>query len=291
MTFAQLSHLQADYPFLVITLTCIFGLLIGSFLNVVVHRLPLMMEHQFRSWALETLGEPPPPPLEMNLMVPRSRCPHCEHMIRAWENIPVFSYVFLRGKCSSCHAPISIRYPVVEILTALLTVIVIQAFGLTLAGFALAGLTWVLITLALIDYDTQYLFDEITLPALWAGLLLNSMGVITTLESALIGAVAGYLPLWAFNQAYRLIRHRDGMGYGDFKLLAVIGAWLGWEVVPLTLIFSSIAGAIIGGALIVAGRDAARPIPFGPYIAIAGFVAIVWGEPLISAYWRYMVPA
>ena len=288
---AYLTVLQSAYPTLVLGIVGIFGLLIGSFLNVVVHRLPLMVNHDWQTQASEILGHEPPPPLGLTLARPRSRCPSCEHQIRAWENIPVLSYLALRGRCANCALPISPRYPLVEATTGLITIGVIATWGLGPSGIALAGLSWILLTLALIDFDTQYLHDEITLPALWAGLFVNWFGLVTTLESAVIGAIVGYLSFWSIFWAFKLITGKDGLGYGDFKLLALLGAWLGWEALPLIILLSSLLGSIAGGTLIATGREASRPFSFGPYLAAAGFVALMWGDPIMAAYWAWMTPS
>lgn len=285
----QLTLLHAASPWVGLSLAALFGALIGSFLNVVIYRLPVMMEREWQSQAKEILelenNEQQEP---FNLVVPNSRCPHCGHKIRPWENIPVFSYLFLRGGCSNCGAHISARYPIIEFSTAVLSVLVIAKFGLNLTGVLVCFFTYALIALSMIDYDTQLLPDDITLPLLWAGLIVNYFGFITTLDSALFGAVLGYLSLWSVYQAFKLVTGKEGMGFGDFKLLAALGAWLGWQILPLVIILSSFAGAVIGGGLILLGRDRSKPIPFGPYLAIAGWIAMLWGEELTLAYLRLL---
>ncbi len=267
----------------------LYSLLIGSFLNVVILRLPARIEHDWKLQANEFLEQPEldlkPPP---DLVFGRSACPHCGHQITALENIPLVSYLFLRGKCSNCSAPISAQYPVVEAVTALLSVIVAWRFGFTwAAGFAMA-LTWALVALSVIDIREQLLPDVITLPALWAGLLLNTAGVFTDLTSAVIGAAAGYLSLWLVYHLFKLVTGKEGMGYGDFKLLAVFGAWLGWQILPLVILLSSLVGAVVGiGLIIFAGKDRNIPIPFGPYIAAAGWLAMIWGERIIGTYLEF----
>ena len=265
-------------------------MLIGSFLNVVVHRLPIMMEKEWRDQAHEFLetelpGDDSGP--SFNLVFPNSHCPNCKHNIKPWENIPVISYLFLRGKCSSCKTHISLRYPTVELLTGILTAIVVYNFGLTLTSLACCVLTWSLVCLSLIDYDTQLLPDSITMPLLWLGLIVNSFDLVAHFQYAFWGAVAGYLSLWSVNTAFRLVRGYDGMGYGDFKLLALLGAWMGWQALPLIIILSSFAGAVIGGTLIAFGRDKTKPIPFGPYLAIAGWISLIWGAEITMSYLQF----
>ncbi|MFK0572162.1 prepilin peptidase [Endozoicomonas sp.] len=278
--------LEISTPYLAFVLT-IIGLIVGSFLNVVIHRLPIMMERQWQQQSeaiLHPEKEPDPLPA-YNLMVPASTCPSCQHKIRAWENIPVISYLFLRGKCSGCKNAISFRYPAIEIISAVMTVVIGLTYGFTLHTLAFCLLGWSLLTLTMIDYDTQLLPDDITLPLLWAGLIVNSFGLVVSLEQALWGAVAGYLSLWSVYWVFKLLTGKEGMGYGDFKLLAALGAWLGWMKLPLIILLSSLVGTIAAVLLIVMKRqERSNPIPFGPYLAIAGFVALVWGDRLIEAY-------
>lgn len=259
------------------------GLCVGSFLNVVIHRLPLMLERRWQEEAAELRGETLPEAPRLNLMVPRSRCPHCGHQITARENIPVLSWLALRGRCSGCRARISPRYPLVELATALLSLLVFTAFGATGAMLAGLGLTWALVALTLIDFDTQLLPDDITLPLLWAGLLVNLNGTFVPLHTAVIGAAAGYLSLWSIYWLFKLSTGREGMGYGDFKLLAALGAWLGWMMLPVILLLSSVVGSVAGLAYLAIRRESA-PFAFGPYIAVAGFIALLWGQPLLRWY-------
>ena len=266
--------------------TCVvLGLCVGSFLNVVIHRLPKILERQWRAECAEFTGTESPPAEKFNLVVPRSRCPSCGHGITALENIPLVSYFVLGGKCSACKARISPRYPLVEALTGLLSGYAAWRFGFSAAAFGALLFSWAMIALAFIDLDTSYLPDNITLPLLWAGLVLNLFGMFTDLKSAVIGAAGGYLVLWSVFWTYKLATGRDGMGYGDFKLLGAIGAWLGWKLLPLVILVSSIAGAAIGIALIVFARhERDKPIPFGPYLAIAGLIALFHGAAITKNY-------
>ncbi|MFA7242378.1 MAG: A24 family peptidase [Sulfuricellaceae bacterium] len=286
MIFFDLLHYS---PLAFITLSIALGLVVGSFLNVVIYRLPKMME---REWAEQCAalnrkeGEEEPTPLPpFNLVIPRSACPSCNHLIRAWENIPVLSYLALRGKCAHCGAPISARYPIVEAVTGILSGFVAWHFGFGLAAGAALLLVWALVALAVIDFDTQLLPDDITLPLLWLGLLFNSANTFTDLKSALIGAVAGYLSLWSVYWGFKLIMKKEGMGYGDFKLLAAIGAWFGWIMLPLVILLSSALGAVVGIFLIVlAKRGRNVPMPFGPYLVGGALVALFWGQTIVTAY-------
>nr|WP_317706745.1 A24 family peptidase [Methylomarinovum caldicuralii] len=264
----------------------VLGLLVGSFLNVVIHRLPVMLERRWRQECRAFLGLQEEPVTErFDLVRPASHCPHCGHPIRAWENIPLLSWLLLRGRCSQCRAPISLRYPVVELLTALVSLAVAWRFGVSFQTLWGLVLTWSLVALSAIDIDHQLLPDAITLPLLWLGLLLNVAGLFTDLRSGVIGAAAGYLVLWSVYQVFRLLTGKEGMGYGDFKLLAVFGAWLGWQMLPLIILISSLVGAIAGIALILLqGRDRGQPIPFGPYLAVAGWIALLWGRELTQWY-------
>jgi len=263
----------------------LFGLCVGSFLNVVIHRLPKMLERQWRTECAELAGTPAPPSERYDLVQPRSTCPRCGHRISALENIPLASYLFLGGKCSQCKAPISLRYPVVEALAGGLAGYIAWRYGLSAAMLGALLFAWVMIALAFIDLDTFYLPDSITLPLLWAGLLFNAGGTFTDLRSAVIGAAAGYLVLWAVFWAFKFATGKEGMGYGDFKLLAAIGAWLGWKLLPLTILASSLVGAVVGIAMIVFAKHAReKPIPFGPYLAVAGLIAMFWGERITRQY-------
>jgi leader peptidase (prepilin peptidase)/N-methyltransferase len=269
----------------------IFGLLVGSFLNVVIHRLPKMMEREWQAQCAELNGQTPEPSLRYNLMVPRSACPHCGHAIGAAENIPVLSYLFLRGKCKGCGAAISPRYPVVEAISGILSAFAAWHFGFGLPGLAAIVFVWALIALTFIDFDTQLLPDDITLPLLWLGLLLNLNGAFTSLPNAVIGAVAGYLVLWSVYWAFKLATGKEGMGFGDFKLLAAIGAWLGWTMLPLVIMLSSVVGALVGIALIVFAKHGRNiPIPFGPYLAGGGLIALFWGRALTQDYLQLLAP-
>lgn len=263
----------------------VFGLLIGSFLNVVIHRLPLIMEREWQAQCAELAGKPQPAFEPLSLTTPRSRCPHCGHMIGALENIPILSYLLLKGRCKGCGKPISLRYPLVEAATGLLFGYAAWRFGPTLAlGGALLFIA-ALVSLTFIDADTQLLPDDITLPLLWAGLLINLNGVFTSLPNAVIGAAAGYVSLWLVYWVFKLATGKEGMGYGDFKLLAAIGAWFGWQMLPLVILLSSLVGALVGIGLIWLARHGRNvPIPFGPYLAAAGLIALFWGKPLNQAW-------
>ena len=272
-------------PLVFIPCCALLGLMVGSFLNVVIHRLPKMMERDWHCQCAELREEVVPVYETLTLATPRSRCPACGHAISALENIPVLSWLFLRGKCSACKAAISPRYPLVEMLTGLLSALAALVFGCTWAGAGALLLTWALIALTFIDADTQLLPDSITLPLLWGGLLFNLFGTYTDLASAVIGAMAGYLALWSVYWGFKLATGKEGMGYGDFKLLAALGAWLGWQVLPITILLSSLVGAVVGIGLIVLARHGRQiPIPFGPYLAAAGLIALYWGKELSRAY-------
>ena len=280
-------------PWLFYLTVLFFGLCFGSFLNVVAHRLPMMME---RDWKIECHAflEIPAPKFDDNLTslglsTPASACPSCGHKIRFWENIPVLSYMLLRGKCSSCKDGISIQYPIVELLTGLATLTVGMTYGVTLQTVAAIIFTWTLIALTLIDLKKQLLPDDITLPFLWLGLLLGIFGIFTDLESSVIGAMAGYLILWSVYHLFRIATGKEGMGYGDFKLLAALGAWLGYSFLPQIILISSIVGSIIGISMLVIGKTKQQqPIPFGPYLAIAGWIAILWGEKINQTYLSFL---
>ncbi|MCK9258406.1 MAG: A24 family peptidase [Azoarcus sp.] len=279
-----MSELLSD-PVAFVPLVTLLGLFVGSFLNVVIHRLPRMMEREWLVQAAEMRGEPAPESERFNLAAPRSRCPHCGHLISALENIPVVSYLFLRGRCGHCSAPISRRYPMVEMLTAVLSGYAAWHFGFGLAVAGALIFLWAMIALAFIDLDTQLLPDDITLPLLWLGLVFNLAGVYTDLPSAVVGAMAGYLTLWSIFWLFKLATGKEGMGYGDFKLLGAIGAWLGWQTLPLTILLSSVVGAVVGISLIAFARHGRNvPIPFGPYLATAGIIALFWGEAITQRY-------
>lgn len=264
----------------------VFGLVIGSFLNVVIYRLPKIMEREWRAECADLTGaEPPQDSARFSLVFPGSRCPHCETPIKYQHNIPVLSYLWLRGRCAACSAPIGLRYPLVELATGILTAAVAWRFGLTIEGLAAALMTWSLITLAVIDMDHQILPDRITLPLLWAGLMFSVWGLFTTPEAAIIGAISGYMSLWLVFQAFRLATGKEGMGFGDFKLLAVFGAWFGWQLLPQIVLVSSIVGALVGIGMMVIGRqERSQPIPFGPFLAVAGWIALMWGTAINHAY-------
>jgi leader peptidase (prepilin peptidase)/N-methyltransferase len=277
----------------------VLGLLVGSFLNVVIHRLPIMLKQQWRSDCEEFLSEAdekkaPDTTIKkadttFNLVHPRSRCPHCGHQITALENIPVISYLFLKGRCSECKTTISIRYPVIETVSGLMVFTVAWQLGFTAqAGYAML-LSWTLIALTFIDLDHFYLPDNLVLPFLWLGLLINLDNTFTDINSAVIGAAAGYLVLWSVYQLFKKLTGKEGMGYGDFKLLAMLGAWLGWQMLPVIIILSSFVGAVVGISLIVfKNHQRSQPIPFGPYLATAGWIALLWGAQINQAYLNWL---
>ena len=287
----EIFDLLSASPGFLLTVCIILGLLVGSFLNVVVYRLPIMLQRDWRAQCCDYLEIENPTPDNnessakfevFNLQKPDSHCPLCNHKIRAWENVPVLSYLFLGGKCSSCKTKISIRYPAVELVSGVLSGLVAIYFGATWLTLALLFFTWSLIALTLIDFDHQLLPDNITLPLIWLGLLVNTLdlGFGVTLRDAVIGAIAGYLVLWAFYWAFKLATGKEGMGYGDFKLLSALGAWMGWQSLLPTIILSSLVGAVIGiGMIVLRGRDKSAPMPFGPFLAGAGFIMIIWGPP------------
>ncbi|TLX57423.1 prepilin peptidase [Stutzerimonas nosocomialis] len=281
--------LLASHALAFVFCAAVLGLLVGSFLNVVIHRLPLMMQRDWQRQAREVLELPAEPQgARFNLVVPRSRCPHCDHQIRSWENIPVVSWLALKGKCSSCKAPISRRYPLVELACGLLSGYVAWHFGFGWQAGAMLLLTWGLLAMSLIDVDHQLLPDDLVLPLLWLGLLVNVGGLFVSLEDAVWGAVAGYLALWSVYWLFKLATGKEGMGYGDFKLLAMLGAWGGWQVLPLTILLSSLVGAVLGSIVLRlqrAGRG--TPIPFGPYLAIAGWIALLWGDVITANYLQF----
>lgn len=259
--------------------------MVGSFLNVVIHRLPKMMERAWQQQCAELRGENTHDLPAFNLITPHSTCPQCGHSITLLENIPIFSHLFLRGRCSHCHARISLRYPIVEILTGMMSGLTAWYFGFGLPVIAALIFIWAMITLTFIDLDTQLLPDAITLPLLWIGLLFNLGNGFIDIRSAIIGAVAGYLVLWTIYWSFKLATGKEGMGYGDFKLLAAIGAWLGWQMLPLVILFSSFVGGVIGILLIILKRHPRNTaIPFGPYLAAGGIIALFWGNKLNHAY-------
>ena len=284
-----LDYLAAS-PAALILVCVLFGLLVGSFLNVVIHRIPKMMEATWRQEARELLEQPPPkgeetPPI-FNLVTPGSHCPHCNHRIRWYENVPVVSWALLKGRCSGCKAAISKRYPIIELLTALVAGLCAWRFGYDpWLIFMLYG-SFTLLALAVIDLDTTLLPDDLTYPLLWAGLLAAVLGISpVSLPDAVIGAMAGYLALWSLYWVFKLLTGKEGMGYGDFKLLAALGAWLGWQYLPVVVLLSSVVGLVFAVSMMASGsvkRD--QGIPFGPYLAIAGWIALLWGEVIVSSY-------
>ena len=287
---ANSIQLFTDQPALFAFLVGFLGLFVGSFLNVVIYRLPLRLQYEWKTECrslLEIDQKADDQSIPANIATSRSRCPHCGHNITALENIPVVSYLVLRGKCSECGKSISIRYPAVEILTAGLSGLIAAYFGVTALTAFLLVFTWSLIALSFIDFDHHLLPDKIIYPVLWLGLLINSQGLLTDFHSSLYGAIAGYMMLWSVYQLFKLLTGKEGMGYGDFKLLALIGAWLGWQMLPVTILLASVIGAIVGIAgILILGRDRQVPIPFGPYLSAAGFVALIEGQALIDSYFR-----
>jgi len=284
-----LLNLLASSPLAFIACALVLGLLVGSFLNVVIHRLPQMLMRDWKIQAREVLGLPAEPKGEtFNLMLPHSRCPHCAHKIRAWENLPVVSYLFLGGKCSSCKASISKRYPLVELACGVLSAFIAWHFGFGWQAAAMLVLSWGLLAMSLIDADHQLLPDALVLPLLWLGLVVNAFGLFTSLGDALWGAVAGYLSLWSVFWLFKLVTGKEGMGYGDFKLLALLGAWGGWQILPLTILLSSLVGAILGVIMLrIRNVQTSTPIPFGPYLAIAGWIALLWGGQITASYLQF----
>jgi leader peptidase (prepilin peptidase)/N-methyltransferase len=279
----------ASSPLAFVLSALVLGLLVGSFLNVLVYRLPIMMERDWKAQSREMLKLPAAEDGQtFNLILPHSRCPHCAHRIRPWENVPVLSYLFLLGKCSSCKAPISKRYPIVELACGLLSGYVAWHFGFGWAAGTMLVLSWGLLAMSLIDADHQLLPDDLVMPLLWMGLLVNSFGVFATLEDAVWGAVAGYLTLWSVFWLFKLITGKEGMGYGDFKLLAMLGAWGGWQILPMTILLSSLVGAILGLIMLrLRNAETSTPIPFGPYLAIAGWIALLWGGQITDSYLQF----
>jgi len=267
----------------------VLGLLVGSFLNVVVYRLPKMLMRDWRAQAREVLEMPTKDVEEtFNLVLPNSSCPNCGHEIKPWENIPLLSWLFLRGKCSGCKQAISVRYPLVELACGVLSGVIAWQFGVSWETLAMLVLTWGLLAMSLIDADQQILPDALVLPLLWLGLILNSFGLFTSLPDALWGAVIGYMSLWSIFWLFKLVTGKEGMGYGDFKLLALLGAWGGWQVLPLTILLSSVVGAVLGVIILRLQRNSySNPIPFGPYLAVAGWIALIWGDAITSSYLQF----
>lgn len=290
-------NLMADSPAFFIGFVFIVSLMMGSFLNVVIYRLPVMMERAWKTEIAEyTASQNQAAPTDnldkdptFNLVKPDSTCPKCQHKIRAWENIPLISWLLLRGKCSQCKNAIPIRYPMVELTTGILSSWVAWHFGFGIAGFAAVVATWLLIGMTFIDLDSMLLPDQLTLSLLWLGLLLSIKSPFVSSQDALIGAAVGYLSLWSLFWAFKLITGKEGMGYGDFKLLAAIGAWVGWQHLPVVILLSSFVGAIVGVTLLtIQGKDKNQPIPFGPYLAAAGWLTLLYGDWIVQQYWQWM---
>jgi len=281
MTFIEFF---SSTPWAFYGLVIFTGLAVGSFLNVVIYRLPIMMERDWREQChefLELEQTQENEPQHFSLAFPASACPHCGHKIRFWENIPVISYLLLKGRCSGCKQGISPEYPLVEAATAAVSVVVAMHFGVSLQMLLALVFSWSLIALTMIDFHKQLLPDSITYPLLWLGILVNMFNQYTDLETSVIGAMAGYLSLWCVYQLFKLVTGKEGMGFGDFKLLAALGAWMGWQMLPLIILLSSVVGAVIGiGLIVLAGRERSKAIPFGPYLAIAGWIALIWGDQI-----------
>lgn len=280
-------------PWMFYALVLFLGLCVGSFLNVVAYRLPLMME---RDWTIEChdflelkQAETDPHLLSLNLATPASACPNCGHKLHFWENIPVISYLFLTGKCSSCKTKISVQYPIVELITGIASLVVAYTFGVGLQTLAALVFTWILIALTLIDLKKQLLPDNITLPLLWLGLFISLFDVFTDLNSSVIGAMAGYLILWSVYQLFKLLTKKEGMGFGDFKLLAALGAWVGYSYLPQIILLSSLVGSVAGITMLLIGKTRQQqPIPFGPYLAVAGWIALLWGDAINATYLSFL---
>ncbi|UVM21173.1 prepilin peptidase [Pseudomonas wadenswilerensis] len=285
----NLLNSLASQPLMYLSIALLLGLIVGSFLNVLVHRLPIMLERQWQAEAREVLELPSEAQApRFDLLLPPSQCPHCAHRIRPWENIPVISYLALRGRCSGCQARISPRYPLVELACGALTLFVAWRFGVTGTALALLVLSWGLLAMSMIDIEHQLLPDALVLPLLWLGLIVNAFEMFVPLEDALWGTVAGYLSLWSVFWLFKMVTGKEGMGYGDFKLLAMLGAWGGWQILPLTLLLSSLLGALIGLIMLrLQRKQASTPIPFGPYLAIAGWIALLWGGQITTSYLKY----
>lgn len=286
--FSGIFQLLNSDPIIFMVCVFIFSLLVGSFLNVVAYRLPIMMRHQAEDDYLEFSGQEPKERELFNLSTPHSACPKCKSPIKPWQNIPVISYLWLKGKCANCKTAISPRYPSVELITALLGLLVAYEFGATWQCAALLLFSYFLVALTLIDMDEYLLPDSLTLPLVWVGLFANSFSLFTSLENAVYGAMAGYLSLWSIYWLFKIVTGKEGMGFGDFKLLAAIGAFLGWQALPVVILLSSVVGAVVGIlGIIILGRDKNIAIPFGPYLAAAGFIAALWGNDLTTAYFQF----
>jgi leader peptidase (prepilin peptidase)/N-methyltransferase len=280
-------------PWLFYSTVLLFGLCVGSFLNVVAYRLPLMMERDWKLQCHEFLELEQPKPEQalpsLNLATPASTCPNCGHVLHFWENIPVISYLFLRAKCSSCATKISAQYPAVELLTGIASLVVAYKFGVTIQTLAALFFTWVLIALTVIDLKKQLLPDNMTLPLLWMGIFFSFFELFTDLKSSIIGAMAGYLILWSVYHLFKLLTKKEGMGFGDFKLLAALGAWAGFSYLPQIILLSSVVGSVAGITMMVTGKTKQQqPIPFGPYLAIAGWIALLWGETINQTYLSFL---
>jgi leader peptidase (prepilin peptidase)/N-methyltransferase len=284
-----LFEFLAVSPLALVIASGVLGLLVGSFLNVVIYRLPKMMDRDWKAQAREVLGLPAEPEgPRFDLILPHSSCPHCGHKIRPWQNLPVISYLLLGGRCSNCKSPISKRYPMVELACGVLSAYIAWHFGYGWQTAAMLVLTWGLLAMSMIDVDHQLLPDSLVMPLLWLGLIVNAFGLFTTLGDALWGAVAGYLLLWTVFWLFKLVTGKEGMGYGDFKLLAMLGAWGGWQILPLTILMSSLVGAVLGLILMrVRKVEAGAPMPFGPYLAIAGWIALLWGGQITDSYLQF----
>ena len=276
-----------------LTVVGLFSLLVGSFLNAAIYRIPIMLQKGWREECQELFGGEDAEinsesSKKFNLFVPRSQCPTCGHMITAIENIPVLSYLFLRGKCSSCKTKISIQYPIIEILTALISVFVAYKVGFGWQTLAALIFTWTLITLSLIDAKTMLLPDNLTIPLMWLGIAVNYQHLFVDLQSSVLGAMIGYMSLWSLFHVFRLLTGKEGMGYGDFKILAAIGAWGGWQILPFTVFASSLIGAVVGiSMMVMQGKKESQPIPFGPWLALAGFIGFIWREEILQMMRSY----
>jgi len=285
-----LNEILTHFPLVFVITAGVLGLVVGSFLNVLIWRLPKMLEREWRVQAHEILGLPEETPLPTyNLMLPHSQCPHCGHRIRLWENIPLLSYLCLRGRCSACAAPIGKRYPLTELACGLLSAFIAWHLGFGWPAGMVLLLTWGLLAMSLIDAEHQLLPDVLVLPLMWIGLIVNSFGLFVSLSDALWGAIVGYTVLWSMFWLFKLITGKEGMGYGDFKLLALLGAWGGWQILPLTILLASLVGAVIGTiSLRLRNAKTSTPIPFGPYLAIAGWIALLWGGQITGSYWLFV---
>jgi len=287
----QLLIIFQDSPWFFYIIVGILGLIVGSFLNVVIYRLPIMVENTWKKQCHELLAIEQPNLLKpsFNLVWPSSHCPTCNHVIRVYENIPILSYLFLKGKCAHCNTGISMRYPLIEGLSAIFTLLAAWQFGPTLVLVPVLIFTWSMLVLAVIDFNTQYLYDDITLPILWLGLLCNIFGMFTDLPSAIIGAMTGYLSLWSIFHLFKMVTGKEGMGAGDFKLFAAFGAWMGWQALPIIILLSSVVGAVLGSIfLLTQQKDRNTLIPFGPFLAGAGWLTLVWQTEVLNLYYRWL---